>query len=382
MMRNNILLLLTALTMCACQNDDTDFSAYINGTNSDVHVISISYEGTSVTVSGDDKGFVTADGTDVTVNSGTSADSLLLVLSGNTDDGSLLVYGQKSYGMVLNGISISNNDGPAINNQCGKALYMKVTDGTSNSLTDGNTYADITDAYGNAIDQKGALFSEGEVYVSGGGSLTVNGNCRHGFACDDYIVINDEVSLSVNCTTGNGIKVNDGIWINGGTLDINVTADAARGIRCDSVVVITGGNTAITTSGNCVYDSEAADYSSAACIKCDYPFTMTGGTLTMSSSGDGGKGLNCSADILFEGGTLLAVTTGGNKQSKPKAVKSDTGIYISGGSFTAKVNKSWACDNGYDDDSLSDEELAKRRVTVTGTPSYADITQKSVVITF
>ena len=27
-------------------------------------------------------------------------------------------------GMVLNGISISNNDGPAINNQCGKALYM------------------------------------------------------------------------------------------------------------------------------------------------------------------------------------------------------------------------------------------------------------------
>ena len=109
---------------------------------------------------------------------------------------------------------------------------------------------------------------------------------------------------------------------------------------------------------------------------------MTGGTLTMNSSGDGGKGLNCSADILFEGGTLLAVTTGGNKQSKPKAVKSDTGIYISGGSFTAKVNKSWACDNGYDDDSLSDEELAKRRVTVTGTPSYADITQKSVVVTF
>ncbi|MBQ7452000.1 MAG: carbohydrate-binding domain-containing protein, partial [Prevotella sp.] len=217
---------------------------------------------------------------------------------------------------------------------------------------------------------------------SGGGSLTVTGNCRHGFACDDYLVINDEVSLSVNCTTGNGIKVNDGIWINGGTLDINVTADAARGIRCDSVVVITGGNTAITTSGNCVYDSEEADYSSAACIKCDYPFTMTGGTLTMNSSGDGGKGLNCSADILFEGGTLLAVTTGGNKQSKPKAVKSDTGIYISGGSFTAKVNKSWACDNGYDDDSLSDEELAKRRVTITGTPSYADITQKSVVITF
>ena len=32
--------------------------------------------------------------------------------------------GSISYGMVLNGISISNNDGPAINNQCGKALYM------------------------------------------------------------------------------------------------------------------------------------------------------------------------------------------------------------------------------------------------------------------
>jgi hypothetical protein len=146
------------------------------------------------------------------------------------------------------------------------------------------------------------LFSEGQVYVIGTGTLNVTSNCKHGFACDDYIVINDGVTLNVSSTTGNGIKVNDGLWINNGTLDISVTADAARGIKCDNVVVITGGITTIATSGNCVYDNDAAEYSSAACIKCDDDFTMSGGTLTMTSSGDGGKGINSSTKVFFSGG--------------------------------------------------------------------------------
>jgi hypothetical protein len=176
--------------------------------------------------------------------------------------------------------------------------------------------------------------------------------------------------------------VNDGLWINNGTIDINVTANAARGIRCDSVVVINGGNTTIATSGDCVYDSQTADYSSAACIKCDYPFTMTAGSLTMTSSGDGGKGINCTRDIIFKGGTLVAKTTGDNADGKPKAIKSDTGIFVSGGSFKATVDSSWACDNGYEDGSLSDDELAKKRVTVEGTPTTKDIKKKSVTIIF
>ena len=383
-MKKIFLLLMAAVTIVACKNDDTDFSSYTNGSSSSsstdpipedaIKVISITYNDGSVTVSGDDANYVTVNGADVTVTS--EIDSLLLILSGTTTDGSLLVNRQKKYGIKLNGVSINNVDGSAINNQGSKYLYLEVADGTTNTLTDGTTYTE------QVYDQKGAFFSEGEVYLYGTGTLNVTGNCRHAIACDDFIVIDDNVTLKVESPSGTGIKVNDGLWINNGTIDIKVTADAARGIRCDSVVVINGGNTTIATIGHCVYDSQTADYSSAACIKCDYPFTMTGGSLTMTSEGDGGKGINCTRDIIFKGGTLVATTNGDNTYGKPKAIKSDTGIFVSGGSFKANVAESWACDNGYEDGSLSDDELAKKRITVEGSPTTKNITKKSVEIVY
>ncbi len=263
-MKKMAFLLLAATAMTACQNDDTDFSAYTGGESTTANVISIVYNGTSVSVSGDDNGYVTTSGADVVVDCGSDTDSLMLVLSGSTTDGSLLVYRQKKFGMQLNGVSIHNADGPAINNQCSKSLYMEVVSGTTNTLTDGTAYTE------QSYDQKGAFFSEGQVYVSGTGELNVTGNTKHGFACDDYIVVDDGVTMNISSTTGNGIKVNDGLTINDGTIDISVTADAARGIKCDSTVVINGGTTTITTSGDCVYDSDEQDYSSAAGIKCDY----------------------------------------------------------------------------------------------------------------
>lgn len=376
---------MAAVTIVACKNDDTDFSSYTNASSSSsssstdpipedaIKVISIAYSGGSVTVSGDDANYVTVSGADVTVAG--EIDSMLLILSGTTTDGSLLVKRQKKFGIKLNGVSINNVDGPAINNQGSKYLYLEVASGTTNTLTDGTTYTE------QVYDQKGALFSEGEMYLYGTGTLNVTGNCRHAIACDDFIVIDDNLTLKVESPSGTGIKVNDGLWINNGTIDIYVTADAARGIRCDSIVVINGGNTTIATKGHCVYDSQTADYSSAACIKCDYPFTMTGGSLTMTSEGDGGKGINCTRDIIFKGGTLVAKTTGEKINGKPKAIKSDTGIYVSGGSFKATSDESWACDNGYDE-ALPDDDLAKKRITVEGSPTTKDITKESVTIIY
>ena len=371
-MRKVMIFLMTAVLTVGCKNDDTDFSDYINGTTptTSIHVVNIVYNGTNVTVTGDTKGYVTTNGADVTVNTGTDIDSLLLVLSGSTTNGSLLVYREYKFGIQLNGVSIHHADGPAINNQCSKTLYLHVADGTTNTLTDGTAYTE------QSYDQKGTLFSEGQMIFLGTGSLSVTGNYKHAIACDDYIIIDENVTLHATSTTGNGIKVNDGLWINNGILDIHVTADGARGIKCDNVVVITGGTTTIATSGDCVYDVDADEYNSAACIKCELDFTMSGGTLTMTSSGDGGKCINSSAKVTFSGGIFSAITTGDNENGKPKAVKATMGIIVSGGSFTAKVDKSWACDNGSDSDTPEDH------LTVVGTPKTSSITKKSVVITY
>lgn len=369
MKKNIITICMLALGLAACQNDDTDFSAYTGGTMSTANVIYIFYNGTTATVSGDENNYVTVNGADVTVNTGAASDSLLLVLSGSTSDGSLLIYRERKFGIKLAGVSIHNNDGPAINNQCGKSLYVEVVSGTTNTLTDGTSYTEQT------YQQKGALFSEGQIYFYGSGTLNVTGNTKNAIACDDYIVV-DEASITATSSTGHGIKVNDGFWMNSGTLTVDVTGDGCKGISNDSITVISGGTMAITTSGDCVYDAEAADYSSAACIKSDYQFKMTGGMVTLVSSGDGGKGINCDEDVVFSGGTLDVTTTGGNEDAKPKGVKGDTGIIVSGGSFTVNVKKSWACDNGTDSDTPADH------VTVVGTPTSSTIEKKSVEIIF
>ena len=369
MKKNIITICMLALGLAACQNDDTDFSAYTGGTMSTANVIYIFYNGTTATVSGDENNYVTINGADVTVNTGAASDSLLLVLSGSTSDGSLLIYRERKFGIKLAGVSIHNNDGPAINNQCGKSLYVEVVSGTTNTLTDGTSYTEQT------YQQKGALFSEGQIYFSGSGTLNVVGSTQNAIACDDYIVV-DEASITATSSTGHGIKVNDGFWMNSGTLTVDVTGDGCKGISNDSITVISGGTMAITTSGDCVYDAEAADYSSAACIKSDYQFTMTGGTVTLTSTGDGGKGINCDEDVVFSGGTLTVTTTGSNDDAKPKGVKGDMGITVSGGSFKVSVNKSWACDNGTDSDTPADH------VTVVGTPTSSTIEKKSVEIIF
>ena len=363
-------LLAAGLLLCGCKNDDTDFSAYTSGSgDGTVTTIYIDYSGTSATVSGDSQGVVSVSGAHVRVVS-QAADSLLLVLSGSTTDGSLLVSRNSSYGILLNAVSITNPAGAAINNQGKKSLYVACADGTTNTLVDGTTYT------AQDFDQKATLFSEGDLYLCGAGTLNVTANHQNAIASDDKLVIADDVVVNTTtaATGSNGLKANDAVYINGGTTAIT-TAGACTFTTTDGTV--------ITESQRPEYtDEQVADTTSAACIKSDGKLTMTGGSLTCTSTGSGGKGINCSADVVVSGGTLNVTTTGDNTYSKPKGVKSDTAIIVSGGSFKVSVSKSWACDNGYEDDTLSDAELALRRITVEGTPSTSSIGKKYVYIVY
>lgn len=386
-MKKIVAFLTIALAFTACTNDDkydwdNDFA---DKTDTDTLNISIAFNGTSTIVTGDDEGFVSVSGANVTVKSNTNK-FLLLTLSGSTEDGSLLIYSWKKLGLLLNGVNMTNLNGPAINNQCGKSFYVITAEGSTNTLTDGTTYAAAPlSLSGETIDQKGTLFSEGQIYFKGTGTLNVNGNAKNGIASDDYIVFESGiVNVNVASTGSNGIKVNDGFTINGGTLNIDVKADGARGIKNDSFTSINGGTTTINTSGDCLIETidGVADTTSCAGIKCDSIFTMTAGQLTLTSSGDGGKGLNCAQNIEISGGTFVAATEGSNSNGKPKAVKSDTAIILSGGSFKATTDKSWACDNGYESDTETDYQIAQKRVTIIGTPQTKSLSKKEMIVIF
>lgn len=398
----NIILVAAACAMLpSCEKDDSTFSDYdfskyslrsVQGDDDDAETLSdtialnIRWNGDYAYTEGETGDSVTivtgAKGSDVIVTA-TTQRFLQITVSGTSTDGSLLVYGERKWALVLNGLTLNNPDGPAINNQCGKALYVTLADDTENTITDGSTYAEAE------IDQKGAFFSEGQLYLRGNGTLSVTGNCKNAIASDDYIVVGDDSQpsavsagpvVNVQAKGTNGIKANDGMEIAGGLLTINVESNGGRGIKSDAYVAISGGQTTITTTGDCLeetLDDGTTDYASCAGIKSDSLFTMTAGQLTITSTGDGGKGINCAQNVEMSGGTLVVTTTGTNYVAKPKGVKSDTGIIVSGGSFSVSVDKSWACDNGTDSDDPAE------RVTIVGSPSATPILEKkNVVITY
>lgn len=343
--------ILMTMALTACVNDDTYSweENFADKTDTDTINISIIYGSTTATVTGDDYGFVTVSGTDVTVKSNTNK-FLQLTLSGSCSDGSLLTYSWKKLGVVLNGLTLTNSKGPAINNQCGKSFVVTLADGTTNTLTDGTSYAQAPiNAAGDTIDQKGTLFSEGQIYFRGNGQLTINANAKNGVASDDYVIMEGgTVSVNVSDTGSNGIKVNDGFTITGGTLSIETTAAGGRGIKNDSYTLIAGGTTTITTTGDCKKETEDGVTDTTACagVKSDSLFTMTGGSLTITCKGDGGKGINCSQDINISGGRLAITTVGSSNESKAHGIKSDKNITFTNGEvYVCSSRKAFATDS-------------------------------------
>ena len=287
----------------------------------------------------------TENGVEVTVNGGhitanhSSTKNICYVLSGTTTNGSFTVVGDKKYEIKLNNVNITNPDSAALNLLSGKRAYIMLVDGTSNTLSDG------TDG-----SQKGALYCKGKLLFNGSGKLSVTGNTNNAIHSADYIVFRKGNNIYANSTANHGIKANDGIFINGGIINVEVSAEAAKGINCESNIIVNGGRTTVITTGGGTYDTEDNEAKGAACIKADSAFTINAGELWLKSTGSGGKGINVDTEANFTGGNVYIVTEGGqyksnNDTSSPKGIKADGNINISGGTI-------WVRTNGYNGEGI------------------------------
>lgn len=297
--------------------------------------IAISYSGSTATVTGSVSGVeVTVSGAHVTVNATVSG--VEYILSGTSDDGSFKIYSEKKMKITLDGLTLNNPTGAAINDQCGKSMFLVLTEDSENSLSDGSSYT-TTDGE----DMKGTIFSEGQIIISGEGTLDITANCKNGISSDDYIVLRPGNVININANASNGIKANDYVIVRGGVLNIDVTTAGSKGISSDGHVTVEGGRTTVITSGG--VEIEDNDTKSCAGIKADSALNITAGTLKVQSTGQGGKGISSDEDINISGGEITIVTTGagyvkGSLDSYPKGIKADGNVNISGG--TINVNTS------------------------------------------
>lgn len=244
-------------------NDDTnaDWAA------GDATTITLS--GTSATVAGEG---AQASGGDVKISSAGT-----YVISGKLTSGSLVVDAGKDdiVHLVLNGAQIVSPNGPAIQIKKAGKTVLTLNKDTTNTLSDGKSYADTSDDAPTA-----ALYSKGDLTINGTGKLTVQGNYK------------------------DGITSKDDLKIVSGTLDVNAADDGIIGrdltaIKTGMIHVNAGGDGFRTT-----YDGD----------KDKGYLVIEGGTFNIDAGSDG---FQASASLLIDGGTYNVVTGGGSANAEP-----------------------------------------------------------------
>lgn len=265
------------------------------------------------------------DGTDVSI---TAAGTY--VFSGDCDNGSITVKkGVTGVTIVLNGLTLTNDDSAAITlNKTAEASLIAAA-GTTNT---------VADTEGSNDENAAVKVKSGAALAIGGtGTLTVDGNAKNGIkGAADAVISVDEVKLIIEAEN-DGLSCDDELTIAGGTLHITAGGDAVKaspdtgdtenpdttslgnvtisggtltlnatedGIQADGDLTISGGTFHVKTNGG---HTTALTDDSASCkgFKAGKTLTVTGGTLTVDSADDA---LHAGTDVTISGGTLTLAT--------------------------------------------------------------------------
>ena len=242
---------------------------------------------------------ITVNGNDVTASHG-STSGVQYVVTGYTSDGSLTIDGKADFLLNLNDATITSTRGVALDIESKNKAFV-VLSGT-NKLTDGTSADD---------GHKGAVFAKGKMIFSGTGSLSVYGTYNNGIHGKSNIVFDKGVNMYVSSTANHGIKAGDDLYINGGILNVEISAPGAKGINSDTDININGGRITVVSTSNGEWDTEDLETKASAGIACDSVLTINDGEIYLKSSGSGGKGLKADWEGYINGGKIRIITTGG-----------------------------------------------------------------------
>lgn len=273
----------------------------------------------------------TISGAHITLNS--TRGKVAYLITGTTSNGSLKIYSTKKFQIISRNANITNPSGPAINIQSGKTTYFTIVNGTTNTFCDGTTYKTVANE-----DQKGTIFSEGQIIfdgsVQGTGKLNVSSLGGHAICSDDYIRVRSG-NINITKAAKDGFRAKEKFIIGrtkalSPTITINATSN---GIECtEGPVTIEAGNLSITSGGEgikAVYETTTPDPlvipdatikggyivinttgEKSSAIQTTRNYTQTGGIIQATVNGNGSKIINCDGEVSFTGGKITGISKG------------------------------------------------------------------------
>ena len=273
----------------------------------------------SITLSGST---AQSNGSGVSINNATVTISKegCYLISGELEDGQIIVDAGDSdkVQLVLDNASIHCSTGSAILVRNADKVKVTLAADSENELSDGTEYQTDDD------NPDAALFSKDDLVINGSGSLTVQGNYKHGIAGNDDLVITGG-RLTVN-SLSHALRGKDSVAILDGTFVLTSQKD---GIHAEAYLNINGGTTTIAES----YEGlEAAQ------------IHISGGTTQVFSSDDGLNAAGGSSFELVDGLLVLKDTSSSDTEQTFGGrggmfeVEDNCDITISGGNLTVTTS--------------------------------------------
>ncbi len=165
------------------------------------------------------------------------------VLSGTWTGQVVVDAPEEKVRLILNGVSITSPQGPAIYEKSADKLIITLAEGTENLLTDGAAVTDGDDTIG------AALYAEDDLSINGDGSLTVNGTAKHGIQSKADLIIAGG-SLTVSAVT-DGIRARNSLLVLDGDITVTAGGDGLATTRTDKEdkgwILLAGGRLTVKT---------------------------------------------------------------------------------------------------------------------------------------
>ncbi|HOO05374.1 MAG TPA: carbohydrate-binding domain-containing protein [Ruminococcus sp.] len=261
----------------------------------------------------------------------------IYVISGSAEDCTIRVEAadDAKVQLVLDGVSITNADFPAIYVVSADKCFVTTTD-SENSLNVTGSFTSDGDTSTDAV-----IFSKDDLVLSGTGSLEITSNYGNGISCKDDLKITGGAYTITSAE--DAVEANDSIAVCGG--DFTIAADK-DGLHCENDednsvgwIWIAGGSFNITAGSDGIQattglqiDDGQITVSASEGLEATY-VQVNGGTVDISASDDGINATSKSSymDVVaeFNGGEITIVMGQGDTD----AVDSNGSIYVNGGTL-------------------------------------------------
>ena len=167
-------------------------------------------------------------------------------------------------------------------------------------------YISIKNATINVTSAVGDGISCNQYFLMESGTVNISGTDDDGIQCD----LDGDTPTGI--TTEHEDEDSGNVYISGGNITINCAAIAAKGIKSAGDMYISDNAVInVTTTGIGEWDEEELETNAACGLSADGNIDISGGTLSLSSTGSGGKGMKCDTLMTISGGDITIATSGG-----------------------------------------------------------------------